>query len=74
MEADQLPPPGDPTDLGWFLSCSGVHPEAVKIVEAFQGENTRLRETLRKIRDGAFDGQHGEWWYVLARDGLIRHD
>lgn len=32
------------TDLGWMLSCSGVHPEAVKIVEGLQGVLRELRE------------------------------
>jgi hypothetical protein len=38
--------------------------------EPFEDEVERLREALRKIRDGAFDGQHGEWWYRLATDAL----
>jgi len=35
-----------------------------------RAEVERLREALRKIRDGAMDGQHGEWWYRLATTAL----
>jgi rubrerythrin len=38
--------------------------------DRLEDEVERLREALRKIRDGAFDGQHGEWWYRLATDAL----
>lgn len=42
-------PKGKPTELGWALSCSGVHPEAVKIVEGLQSEVERLSEELAKV-------------------------
>jgi hypothetical protein len=47
--SDDLPP-GEPTDLGWMLSCSGVHPEAVKIVEAHQAEVDRLKRENADLR------------------------
>lgn len=49
MTDHSVPPAGPPTDLGWMLSCSGVHPEAVRIVEAYQAENERLRGALMDV-------------------------
>jgi hypothetical protein len=60
IEQSSVPPPGPPTDLGWMLSCSGVHPEAVKIVEAYQAEVERLREALRDLLD-VTERQDAEW-------------
>lgn len=41
--------PHKATDLGYMLSCCGVHPEAVRIVEGLQAEVGRLRDALRKV-------------------------
>ena len=37
------------TNLGWMLSCSGVHPAAVRIVEAHEAEIERLREEYKRL-------------------------
>jgi len=56
--SDNLPP-GEPTELGWMLSCSGVHPEAVKIVESLQAEVKRLRINYEAEKARALEYAHG---------------